>query len=399
MLSVVEALRLISESVRSLKTVPLPLSEALGSTLAADVISGLDSPPFDKALMDGYAVRSEDCRVAGTVLEVVDEVTAGRVATKRIAAGQAIRIMTGAPLPDGADAVVQVELTSLQGEKVQVQPIVTTETNILRQGSSIRKGRRVLQSGRTLRPQEVGLLAELGCHTVIARGRPRVAILATGDELVPIAEEPGPGQIRNSNESMLAAQVERAGGIPVPLGIARDDAEHLAVGIALGLQADMLLLSGGVSAGKLDLVPAELERAGVAQVFHKVRVKPGKPVWFGTRENQDGVVPVFGLPGNPVSSMVCFELFVRAAMRELTQAMEPTPRMFVPLSHAVQPTATRPTYHPATLVTETGRTLVRTIDWAGSADLRCTVDADGMALLPMGDHAIDAGTLVEYVPW
>jgi molybdopterin molybdotransferase len=398
MLTVQQAIARINDSLSPLDTTTVPLSESRGLTLAADVVSSLDSPPFDKALMDGFAVRSDDCSGA-TTLNVVEEVTAGRVAEKTVQAGQAIQIMTGAPLPNGADAVVQIELTKLDGNKVTIEPSVPLGANILTQGASIQNGAIVLRQGTTIRPQEIGLLAELGCHSILVRRRPRIAILATGDELVPINEEPGPGQIRNSNESMLAAQVENAGGIPVPLGVARDEVEHLALGISLGLQADMLILSGGVSAGKLDLVPSELSKAGVEKVFHKVQVKPGKPVWFGVAGADNKSIPVFGLPGNPVSSMVCFELFVRTAIRKLVQARQHTTVHTLPLAKEAAPNVARPTYHPARLVDGDAGTRVQLVDWVGSADLCCTVDATGMALIPMGQSPLPAGESVRYFPW
>ena len=398
MLTVEQAIARINESLQPLETTTVPLHESRGFTLAADIVSGLDSPPFDKALMDGFAVQSEDC-TGNVVLDVIEEVTAGRVAEKTVQSGQAIQIMTGAPLPDGADAVVQIELTAPEGTTVVIEPAVAAGLNILTQGASIQKGSIVLRQGTIIRPQEVGLLAELGCHSVLVRPKPRVAILATGDELVPINEEPGPGQIRNSNESMLAAQVENAGGIAVPLGVARDEPEHLALGISLGLQADMLLLSGGVSAGKLDLVPSQLSQAGVQKVFHKVQVKPGKPLWFGVSGAENGSIPVFGLPGNPVSSMVCFELFVRTAIRKLVQTKQQARSHPLPLAEEARPNTARPTYHPARLVSTDARTQVRLVDWVGSADLRCTVDATGMAFIPAGESPVPAGELVQYFPW
>lgn len=399
MLSVSEATDLIRDSVKPLPAEACALAESLHRVLAADVLSGTDSPPFDKALMDGFAVRAEDCAEAGTQLRIVGEVTAGNVATVKVESGQAIRIMTGAPLPAGADAVVPFERTSSTDEQVTVNQSVTRDACVLRQGAAMQRGDCVLSAGKRLRPQELGLLAELGVHTVTVAQRPRVAILATGDELVPVHEQPGPGQIRNSNESMLAAQIENASATAVPLGIARDDAEHLELGISLGLQADILVLSGGVSAGKLDLVPSVLAAAGVEEVFHKVRVKPGKPVWFGMGRQDDRTVPVFGLPGNPVSSMVCFELFVREALNVMTGAGATREVLRLPTAEAVAPNADRPTYHPAALVDADTGPAVRFVDWVGSADLRCTVDATGMALLPAAEAELPAGTVVEFTAW
>lgn len=399
MLNVNEALDLIQREIKPLEVETIPLAESLGCTLAADIISGQDSPPFDKALMDGFAVRAADCTAGKARLRIVEEVTAGRVPQKSVEAGQAVQIMTGAPIPVGADAVVPIEQVTLAAETVTINTPPAAGASILKRGAAMRAGDRVVGSGMSIGPQQVGLLAELGCHLVAVRPRPRIAILATGDELVPADQEPGPGQIRNSNEPMLAAQIARAGAVPVPLGIARDDKEHLALGIELGLQADMLLLSGGVSAGKLDLVPSELETAGVRQAFHKVRVKPGKPLWFGTKKTESSVTPVFGLPGNPLSSMVCFELFATVAIRQLTGQDVVQAPYRLPLAIEAKPNMHRPTYQPAKTLTADGVTTVEPIDWVGSADLLSAATATGVVLLPEGDAILTAGSLVEFYPW
>jgi molybdopterin molybdotransferase len=240
-----------------------------------------------------------------------------------------------------------------------------------------------------LRPQEIGVLATVGRTWVKAYPRPRAAVVVTGDELVEGDEVPGPGQIRNSNGPMLAAQVRRAGAIPRPLGIARDRAEHLRARLAEGLESPILVLSGGVSAGKLDLVPGVLQELNVQPRFHKVKLKPGKPVFFGTHER--GLV--FGLPGNPVSAMVCFELFVRPAIRRLAGHGVPGPVLVrATLAEDFPHRSDRPTYHPAWLKDdETGRQ-VRAVPWFGSPDLRSLTRANCFVVLPAGDHLYRAGT-------
>ena len=230
-------------------------------------------------------------------------------------------------------------------------------------------------------------------------------MLATGDELVSIDETPGPGQIRNSNETMLCAQLRRAGADPVPLGIARDNREDLAAKIREGLQADMLLLSGGVSAGKLDLVPSELAAAGVREVFHKVQVKPGKPIWFGVHGDEKIAVNsrqrprfVFGLPGNPVSSMVCFELFARTAIRRLMNNTPAEPSTLTArLTEDFHHTGDRPTYHPAKLKQTAEGPRITPLPWQGSADLRATADATALAVFPAGDKSYPIGSVIEFV--
>jgi molybdopterin molybdotransferase len=413
MLTVSEALAAIVANVARLQAVRVPLDEALGLVLAEEAIADLDSPPFDKALMDGFAVRSSDVAGGRATLRVIEEVVAGQVPQRRVGAGEATRIMTGAPIPEGADAVVPVEQTRATAQHaVEIETTPTSPgRNILRRGESVRTGARVLPAGRLLRPQELGCLAELGKAVVAVFRRPRVAVLATGDELVPVETVPSSGQIRNSNETMLVAQLRQAGVAVTPLGIARDDAGELRERITAGLQCDVLILSGGVSAGKLDLVPSVLAELSVRQIFHKVRIKPGQPLWFGihrSRTHQTTGTPVqqpqacytFGLPGNPVSSMVCCELFVRTALRRLMgiETAIPIPvraRLTVDHPH----TGNRPTYHPAKLQWTDQGPVVQTVRWIGSADLSATAEANAMALFPEGDRRYEAGTIVDAFPW
>jgi len=412
MLSVDDALAAILAEVETAAAVSLPLREALGLTLAEEVASDVDSPPFNKALMDGYAVCSSDLPEGRATLRLLETITAGVVPTRTVKPGWATRIMTGAPIPAGADAVVRVEDTQPQKSADQESIVINglpveAGQNILPQGTSTRRGDRIVSAGQILRPQEIGALAEAGRDPVSVYPRPRVGILATGDELVPVSQTPQPGQIRNSNEAMLAAQVERFGAIPVPLGVAKDERSHLRERIEAGLECDLLLLSGGVSAGQLDLVPSELESAGVRQVFHKVRVKPGKPIWFGVRPEEEISAThsnnrcyVFGLPGNPVSSMVCCELFVRTAVRAM---MGRTPHRAAPLearlTHEHHHRGDRPTYYPARIETSLQGRTVSAVPWHGSADLRATVAANGMLSFPAGDCSYAEGSVMEVFCW
>jgi molybdopterin molybdotransferase len=336
----------------------------------------------------------------------VEVVTAGRVPTRSVAAGQAIQIMTGAPIPDGADVVVKVEETRRDGDTVVIETTaVAPGTNLIRRGTSVRCGDVVLKSGLILNGSRIGALAELGHGQVRVHPRPTVAVLATGDELVPVDQVPGPGQIRNSNQSMLVAQVQTAGAIPVPLGIARDNRDDLRSKISEGLKCDLLVLSGGVSAGTLDLVPSELAAAGVVEVFHKVELKPGKPIWFGQRTGHRGVQSgdrtcVFGLPGNPVSSLVCCELFVRTAIRRLMgqQDVLPVP---IParLEHVHAARADRPTYHPARLTWTIDGPVAALVPWHGSSDLCGTVAANAMVFLSGQARSYQPGDVVEVYSW
>jgi molybdopterin molybdotransferase len=425
MLSVTQAVQRILDVVEPFPPEPLPITDARGLSLAEPIVSGIDSPPFDKALVDGFAVRAADVATGQATLTVLAEVSAGQVPTREVEPGTAIQIMTGAPLPGGADAVVRIEDTHRDGGRVVIAgKAVAAGQNILRRGTALTAGEKVLAAGDVLTPSRIGALAELGCGQVLVRRRPRVAILATGDELVPVEATPGPGQIRNSNEAMLSAQIAAHGALPTGLGIARDHPQELAEKIRTGLEFDVLVLSGGVSAGKFDLVPTTLAALQVEQVFHKVDLKPGKPVWFGLLARrpevpQDSAVVdtpravgsrtavgsqsgcyVFGLPGNPVSSLVCCELFVRTALRRL-MGLEPAEPIGTParLTRGFHQKSDRPTYHPAFLSWSAEGLEARLVTWHGSSDLRATVDGNGMVLLPTGEREYQAGETVDAFWW
>lgn len=410
MLTVAAALEKLVATVQPFGLWDIALDDSLGLVLGKDVGSPEDIPPFDKSLMDGYAVRSEDVSSGFASLRVTEIITAGRVPTRNIGVGEAAQIMTGAPVPDGADVVVKIEETSRDRDHVLIRTVVPPRagTNIMLRGTSVSAGDCVLRAGLVLCAPHIGALAELGYAAIPTRRRPSVAVLATGDELVPVEVKPGPAQIRNSNASMLAAQIETAGGTPVRLGIARDDRDELRLKIQQGLQCDILVLSGGVSAGTLDLVPTTLAEMGVTEVFHKVEMKPGKPIWFGILERRGHLEHgdsspcyVFGLPGNPVSSLVCCELFVRTAVRRL-MGVEPAvvrPNL-AKLEHDYSTRPDRPTYHPARLTQgASGSLAVTLVPWHGSSDLCGTVAANGMAYLSGEARQYRAGDELETFGW
>ena len=408
MLKVATALEKLVATVLPFDLTEIALEDSLGLVLGEDVNSPSDIPPFDKSSMDGYAVRLTDVSSGTASLRVTEIITAGRVPTKKVDVGEAAQIMTGAPMPEGADLVVKIEETSRDRDHVLIKTVPPRAgTNMILRGASARAGSCVLRAGHVLNGACIGALAELGRSIVPARRRPKVAVLATGDELVPIEESPGPAQIRNSNASMLAAQIETAGGIPVRLGIARDDRDELRRKIQQGLQCDIFVLSGGVSAGTLDLVPDTLAEMGVTEIFHKVDMKPGKPIWFGKWErsgqspNQDcSHCYVFGLPGNPVSSLVCCELFVRTAIRRL-MGVEPAtvaPNL-AKLEHDYSTRPDRPTYHPARLTWGAGHLAVTLVPWHGSSDLCGTVAANGMAYLSGEARQYRVGDELETFGW
>jgi len=309
-----EALRRIAAKAKRLPAEPVPLLESLGRTLAADIRARFPVPPFAKATMDGYAVRAADTRPATrktpVELAVVEDLPAGRVGRKIVGPGQAVRIMTGAPLPKGAEAVVMVEFTEKSGRRVVIRRAVAPGENVGRAGEDLEKGDLVLEKGALIGPAEIGILAALGHASVRVTRRPEIAIIATGDEIVEPGQRTGPGRIRNSNGWSLTALASRAGGRASYLGIARDTRASLGRRIEKAGDADILVLSGGVSVGDHDLVKDQLRGFGVKPVFWQVRIKPGKPVFFGIK----GRRLVFGLPGNPTSAMVTFHLFVRQAI-------------------------------------------------------------------------------------
>jgi molybdopterin molybdotransferase len=393
MLTVAEAQALVLQHAHALAPVRVSLSAStLGLILAEDVFSDIDMPPWDKAMMDGYALRTADLPGGCGSLHVIEEVTAGQVPRRAVAAGQATRIMTGAPLPSGADAVVQMERTqAMDAEKVRIEdPRLKPGQHILPRGQELSAGAVALRRGARLRPQELGVLASVGRTGALVVPAPTVVVVATGDEIVEAPQLPGPGQIRNGNGPMLMALAARANSVPRYLGIGHDTVNHLRQLIGDGLQSSVLLLSGGVSAGKLDLVPGVLQELGVKPHFHHVAMKPGKPVFFGTR----GDTLVFGLPGNPVSAYVCFELFARPAIRLLRGLADAgTVLSVAPLAvdHAYR--TDRPTYHPANLETTDQGWRVRPVPWFGSPDLRGLTDCDCFVLLPAGDHQHRAGQL------
>lgn len=397
MLQMDEALEKIVEHAGRQPTQTVEHTEATGLVLAAAVASDIDSPPFTKALMDGFAVRAADLPDGQGVLQRVGQVVAGNLADRPLGPGECLQIMTGAPVPDGADAVVMIEKTqNAGGDEIRFDaPGLRPGAAIMPRGRELTSGEIVLEPGHLLGPAEVGLLATVGHTRPEVYRRPQIAVLATGDEIVPPRERPGPGQIRNSNASTVIALARRAGCEVVELGIAKDEADDIAAKIQVGLQADALILSGGVSAGKRDLVPAALASAGVQEVFHKVRFKPGKPLWFGRREQ----CLVFGLPGNPVSVLVCFEVFVKTALRARQGFAEPRPPMIpARLTEGIDGAVDRTIFHPAALQWTTEGPTVRRVSWFGSADLRALAVANALLEIPIGPGPHRPGAILNALP-
>jgi molybdopterin molybdotransferase len=405
LLTIEEALAAVLEAAGPLPATQEPLEQALRCVLGEDVAADIDLPPFDKALVDGYAVRCEDLSSGDRWLRLGEVIIAGRNPTRGLAAREAAVVMTGAPVPPGCDAVVMHERSRPGDGGVWVEEAeVRAGQNILLRGREMHAGEVVLQRGTILKPAHLGVLASVGRTSVRVR-RPRVAIVPTGDELVEPQQTPGPGQIRNSNAILLQGMaIEEAARAEV-LPIAPDEPAPLRQILERGLESDVLVITGGVSAGQRDLVPAALEQLGVRRVFHKVRLKPGKPLWFGVgppRSRTEQPAPmVFGLPGNPVSGLIGFLLFIKPVLAVLA-GRQPDPE----LSHArlvcgFRHRGDRPTYHPARRVpgADPGDPApLETLAWAGSADLRTVAAADGFAVFPAGDRDYDPGEIVGFLP-
>ncbi|MGA9350248.1 MAG: gephyrin-like molybdotransferase Glp [Anaerolineae bacterium] len=409
MISVDEALEYVLKHFEPLEPEEVEILDTLDRVLAEDVYSDMDIPPFDNSAMDGYAVRAADTVGAGPeasiTLRVIADLAAGYTTDLVVEAGTAIRIMTGAPLPAGADAVVRFEETSeglsageRRGDRIEVFRQVVVGENVRPEGEDIRKGELVLAEGTVLRPQEIGVLASLGRARVRVIRRPRVAILATGDELIAIDEPLAPGKIRNSNEYSNAALVQRYGGIPIRLGIARDDVEELTAKIREGLtqKVDLFITSAGVSVGDYDVVKDVLGTEGEMH-FWQVRMKPGKPLAFGEIQG----VPLLGLPGNPVSAMVSFEQFARPAiLKMLGKRRLRKPTVEAILEEDVKSSGRR-NFKRAVITERDGEYYASVTGPQGSGILTSMVKANGLAIIPEGIRQMKAGerVTVQMLDW
>ncbi len=332
MISIEEALEKILSTVHALECEEKPVLECLGQVLDTDIVAGIDIPPHDNSAMDGFAVISADASGAAiskpVILKVIGEVAAGYTSDVKVTAGTAVRIMTGAPIPAGADAVVQFENTDeverkrehQDLDKIGILQAAISGLNVRRRGEDISKGQTVLKQGIVLRPAEIGVLASLGKSAVLVIRRPVVSVLSTGDELIDIKQPLPTGKIYDSNTYTIAASIMQCGGIPKIIGIGRDSVQSMNLKINEGLNADMLITSGGVSKGDYDVVKDVLAQIGKIG-FWTVRMKPGKPLAFGVIHRAEGCkareIPHLGLPGNPVSSMITFEMFARPAIYKM----------------------------------------------------------------------------------
>jgi len=412
MISVEQALEKILVYARVLETEEVFILDSVGQVIAQDIHSDINVPPLDNAAMDGYAIQSRDTDGASSqsprFLIVIDTVIAGSISGHEVKPGTAIRIMTGAPVPKGADAVIRFEDTDeSQRKKSSLNEIgilcqVKTGLNIRRAGEDIAKGSMVLKKGTIIRPAEVGVLASLGKNKVRVIRRPVVAILATGNELVALGQPLPAGKIYNSNTYSVAALVQRYGGIPKILGIALDSEDSLVALLRKGLDTDMLITSGGVSAGDYDVVKDVLAKEGEIN-FWTVRMKPGKPLAFGTIKAPDKKgttrkIPHLGLPGNPVSSMVTFELFARPAILKMMGKKNLTkPTVEAVLEEPAYNTDGRRVYTRAIVEKRDDKYFARLTGPQGSGILTSMSLAKGLVIVPEDKAEIKAGEVAQVI--
>ena len=390
MLTPEEAQQTVLEHIRPLGVERVPLLDALGRLLAADVHATYDSPPLDNSAMDGYAVRHEDLKDASeeapAVLEVIEDIPAGRIGRKTVAPGEASRIMTGAPVPAGADTVIRVEDTRAAGSRVEILEGDDLAANIRRRGEDMKLGERLIAAGTELGPGEVGVLATVQRTFVPVHRRPRLAILSTGDELVEIDEPLEPGKIVNSNTATLAAMARAHGAEPVMLPVAPDDEGRIREAVETALASDFILSSGGVSVGEYDYVKKVLTDMGAEEILWRVAMKPGKPLYFCLLKGK----PYFGLPGNPVSGCMSFLQFVRPAVRKASgypPEQQLLPEAAARMENGEENDGDRRQYLRAQLNWENGRLGARTGHRGqGSHILTSMLGANGVVVLEPGQR-------------
>lgn len=396
MISISEATQIVITKTAQLSAEEIAIDVSRGRILAQDIVADTDLPPFDRAQMDGFAVRAADVANAPAALRIVGESAAGAGWHHEMKGGEAVRIMTGAPVPTGADAVQQVELTRENDSQVEILKPVELGRSIVRRASEIKSGETVLRAGEEINAAMIAMLASFGYAKVKAGSRPKVAVMATGSELVDVNQRPGQDQIRDSNNYTIAAYAGMSNAIVERLPLAGDDTEELKRQISRAAEhADVLITSGGVSMGVYDFTKAALKELGAEIFFERVALRPGKPTVFARLGN----TLVFGLPGNPVSVSVTFNLFVRTALRAMQGATQTTlPDDHAVLTRNLKGSIDRESYLPAVLRTdEKGTLLVEPLKWGGSSDFVSFARATALINVPAGAGTIESGTAVRVV--
>jgi molybdopterin molybdotransferase len=399
MLSLADARAKVIETVRRARrpivSESIALGDAFGRVLARPIAADRDYPPFDRSTRDGFAVRASDVSQPGAALEIAGESRAGTAFTGVIGPGQCVEIMTGAAVPPGMDAVIMIEHAQTENRGVRFHRGAERGQNIVPRGTESHAGAELLAAGMRVGAAEMAVAGQVGCTRLEVARRPRLAILSTGDEVVGVEAAPGPLEVRNSNGVSIEALARLASAEPVPLGNARDDASELRRAIVRGLESDVLVLSGGISAGKYDLVEPVLRELGADFFFDSVAIRPGRPVVFGVCRGKF----VFGLPGNPASTMVTFELFVRPAI-ELLQGAEAQelPIVAAKLAGPVRQKAPLTFFLPARLESRAGEPVVRELPWPSSGDISALAHATGFLVVRPERLEMAAGEWAEYWP-
>ncbi len=396
MIPIAQALSIVQRQTKKLGVESVALSHGLGQFLAEDIIADTDLPPFDRAQMDGYAVRADDVASAPARLQIVGESAAGAGWHHEMKAGEAVRIMTGAPVPSGADSVQQVELTRESDSQVEILEAVERGRSIVRRAAEIRSGETVLRAGDQINATMIATLASFGYAQVKVGKRPRVAVMATGSELVDVDEKPGADQIRDSNNYTIAAYAAQSNAIVERLPLAGDDTAELKRQIGKAAEtSDVLITSGGVSMGVYDFTKTALKELGAEIFFERVALRPGKPTVFARLGN----TLIFGLPGNPVSVSVTFNLFARAALRAMQGATETAlVHEHAVLARDLKGSIDRESYLPAVLRTdENGVLLAEPLKWGGSSDFVSFAKATALINVPAGEKKFAAGSVVRVV--
>ncbi len=394
---VAEAIKIVLQQTSPLPFESVPVAESMGRFLAADVIADSDLPPFDRSQMDGFAVVAEDTLRTPARLKIVGESAAGRGWHHELKRGEAVRIMTGAPVPVGADAVQQVELTRENADVVEILETVKVGRSIVRRASEIKAGEKVLNRGERINAEMIAVLASFGyAHVNVAR-RPRVAVLATGTELVRVDQQPAQDQIRDSNNYSISAYAELAGATVARLPLVADSTENLKATVAAAAEkADMVVTSGGVSMGVYDFTKTALRELDAEIYFERIALRPGKPTVFARLPN--GTL-IFGLPGNPVSVSVTFNLFARTSLLALQGATDRTFKTeWAILGAALKGSADRESYLPARLTTDQqGFLLAEPLKWGGSSDFVSFARATALIVVAAGVKSLDEGARVKVV--
>lgn len=387
MLPFEKALAIVLDSVSQLGSERVDIGDALNRILAEDVKSDIDMPPFNRSAMDGYACRMEDL---ANELAIIETIPAGKLPEKTIGPNQCAKIMTGAPVPQGADCVVMVEFTENPTEKTVRFTGSKTSRNISPKGEDLKAGDEILRKGIRIEPRHIAALASVGCVNLCVSIRPKIGIIATGNELVEPAEKPAVSQIRNSNSFQLSAQIQRVGGIVQDYGIVGDEEEKIESTLKRAItENDVVILSGGVSMGDYDLVPGVLKKNGVEVLFEKIAVKPGKPTVFGVHKDAF----CFGLPGNPVAIFVIFELVVKPFLYKMMGCDFSHRDIPMPLDEAIRRKKTKRQFWVPVAITDSGR--AKAVEYHGSAHIGSLCGADGLVSMNVGIAEIKKGTIVK----